>query len=87
MPNALEELRQFHRFVTERLNGEAGPLSPEEALDEWRRQNPSPEASEEDVAAIQEALDDLANREQPMRYEDFDRAFRERHDLLVQSAS
>jgi hypothetical protein len=56
-------------------------MTPEEALDEWRRQNPSVEAEEEDAAAIQEALDDLANGDRGMPFEEFDRQFRERHSL------
>lgn len=77
----MEELRSFHRFVSERLNGSAGALSPEEALDEWRRSNPSPDALEEDAAAIQEAIDDLAKGDRGMPFEEFDRQFRERHGL------
>ena len=55
--------------------------TPEEALDEWRRQHPEGEASTEEVAAIQEALTDRVNGDQGMLFEEFDRDFRKRHNL------
>ena len=59
MPTELiEELRQFHRYLTDKLKVDGIDLSPEEALDEWRRLHPDAQASDEDVAAIQEALTD-----------------------------
>ena len=33
----IEELHEFHRFVTNQLRADGVNLSPEEALDEWRR--------------------------------------------------
>jgi hypothetical protein len=55
------ELREFHRFVGEKLkNGSAG-MSPEEALNEWRDQHPEPGEFPDDTEAIQEALDDMLN--------------------------
>jgi hypothetical protein len=50
-------------------------------LDEWRRLHPDAEASDEDVAAIQEALTDMANNDRGIPFEEFDRAFRKRHNL------
>ena len=76
---AVQELREFHRFLGEKLNNGGAHLSPEEALDEWREAHPGSES--EDVAAIQEALDDMANGDRGMLFEDFDRQFRERHNL------
>jgi hypothetical protein len=35
----------------------------------------------DEVAAIKEALDDLANGDRGIPFEEFDRAFRQRHDL------
>src|SRR6478735_7388756 len=56
----LEELRAFHRFLSEKVRANAADLSPEEALDEWRRRHPSADTLDEDTAAVQEVLDDLA---------------------------
>jgi hypothetical protein len=56
-------------------------LSPEEVLDEWRRLHPVAEAAEEDIAAIQEALDEIENGDTGVLFEDFDREFRARHKL------
>jgi len=75
------QLREFHQFLGEKLGNGGANLTPEEALDEWRRENPDTEASDEDVAAIQEALDDLQNGEKGMLFDEFDREFRERHRL------
>jgi hypothetical protein len=52
---ANEDLREFYRFLGEKLkNGGAHP-SPEEALNEWREQHPDGVEFEDDTAAIQEA--------------------------------
>ena len=75
----IRELRDFHRFLGEKLSNGGADLSPEEVLDEWRQANPDQQT--DDVAAIQEALDDLADGDKGMLFEDFDREFRERHQL------
>ena len=56
---SLNELRDFHQFVGEKMDNGGASLSPEDVLDEWRMLHPLPEAAEEDLAAIQEAIDDL----------------------------
>ena len=43
-----EELRAFHRFLTEKLDTDGTDLSPEEALDEWRQLHPQSQALDED---------------------------------------
>jgi hypothetical protein len=77
----LEELRAFHRFLTDKLSASGIDLSPEEALDEWRRLHPQPEVLDEEVAAIREALDDRANGDRGIPFEQFDRDFRNRHNF------
>ena len=54
-----DELREFHRFLTDKLSNGGAQLSPEEVLAEWRQDHPEPEVDEEEVAAIQEAIDDM----------------------------
>ncbi len=76
-----KELREFVGFLDEKLRNSDAELSPEEALDEWRTIHSAEADSEEEVAAIQETLDDLANGEIGTLYEEFDRDFRERHHL------
>jgi len=76
----IDELRDFHRFLTEKVGSEAADLSPEEALDEWRRLHP-PADSSEDAAAIREALEDLAKGDRGIPFDEFDREFRKRHNL------
>jgi hypothetical protein len=77
----LEELRDFHRFLTDKLRTDGIELSPEEAVDEWRRLHPSAHALNEDVAAIHEALDDMAKGDSGVPFDQFDREFRKRHNL------
>ena len=75
------ELGDFYRFLGEKVsNGGAAP-SPEEVLDEWRILHPDPAASEEDLAAIQEAIDDIENGDSGISFVEFDRDFRARRGL------
>lgn len=76
-----EELREFHRFLTEKVGSQTTDLSPEEALDEWRRLHPQEEALDEDEAAIREALDDIAKGDRGIPFDQFDREFRKRHSF------
>ena len=76
-----EELRDFHRFLGDKLSSDGIELSPEEVLDEWRRLHPRTQTFEEDVAAIQEALDDMAKGDRGIPFDQFDRDFRNRHNL------
>lgn len=76
------ELREFHRYLTERISSNSVDLSPEEALEEWRLEHPSDEAFEEDVAAIQEAIDSLA-KDKGQSVAEFDRDFRKRHNIPI----
>jgi hypothetical protein len=77
----IEELREFHRFLTDKLSADGIDLSPEEALDEWRRLHPQTQAFDEEVAAIQEAVDDMAKGDRGILFDDFDRDFPKRHHL------
>ena len=82
MPTEIvEDLREFHRFLTDKLRADGIDLSPEEALDEWRRLHPQTQAFDEEVAAIREALDDMAKGDLGIPFEQFDRDFRKRHNL------
>ena len=74
----IEELRDFHRFLSDQLKSDGIDLSPEEALDEWRRLHPPSQADEEEAAAIQEALDDIAKGDRGILFDQFDRDFRQR---------
>jgi hypothetical protein len=76
-----DELREFHQFLSEKLNDSRIDWSPEEAVDEWRRLHPDSQASAEELAAIQEALNDMAHGDRGIPFEEFDRDFRRRHQL------
>jgi hypothetical protein len=82
MPTEMtDELRAFHRFLSEKLSNDGIDLSPEEALDEWRRLHPQAQASDEDAGAIQEALDDVGNGDRGIPFDEFDRDFRKQHNV------
>lgn len=76
-----EELREFHRYLTEKVGSQATDLSPEEALDEWRRLHPQADALDNDEAAIREALGDVARGDRGIPFDQFDREFRIRHNF------
>ena len=75
------ELMDFHAFIGELLKNGSADLLPEEALDVWRERHPDPLDLEDDVAAIQAAIDDRENGERGMPLEQFDREFRAQHRI------
>jgi len=81
MPNPVDEPHDFHQFLGEKLTNGGADVSPEEALDEWRRLRPDSQGLADEVAAIQEALDDMANGDAGIPFDEFDREFRRRHNL------
>ena len=72
----LTELHAFHAFLSEKLSNGSANLLPEDVLEEWRELHPEPEDFEDDVAAIQAALDDLDNGETGISLEELDRELR-----------
>ena len=74
-----EDLREFHRFLSDKVSDSSPELSPEEALDEWRKVHPETDAMAENVGAIQESLDDIANGDRGIPFAEFDREFQQRH--------
>lgn len=78
------ELASFHSFVSEQLRQGRGDVSPEEALDLWRSQHPSPDLADDELAAVQEALDDMRAGDQDLPLNQFDHEFRSRHGLKAE---
>jgi hypothetical protein len=74
------ELADFHRFIAEQLDNGGAELSPEEALVEWRTLRPASDELRASVAAVERALQQAAEG-QGISLEEFDRQFRERHNL------
>jgi hypothetical protein len=77
----VNDLRDFYQFVGVKVNNGGGLLSPEQVLDEWRALRPDPGSLQEDTAALQEAIKDMENGDLGMPFEEFERAFRARHNL------
>lgn len=78
------ELGGFHRFIGEKLTNAGTGLSPEEALELWRAEHPSPDEFAESVAAIREALADMEAGDSGTPFEEFDRQFRQKHGIAPQ---
>lgn len=79
-PELQFELAEFNRFVTDRL-ADRPPLSLEEAMDLWRDEQSLSEPSDDDVAAVREALEEMDRGVPGIPLDEFDRRFRERHGL------
>lgn len=78
-PSAVD-LRDFHRFLDE-LIASGRATTPEDAVDEWRTMHPTPEMIEEDVLAVGEALEGIANGDKGMDFDEFARELRARYGL------
>lgn len=74
------ELHDFYEFVGERVRAGMA-VSPEEALDAWRRQHPDDSLRAEDVKAVKAALRDMKAGDAGVPFEEFDREFREKHSI------
>lgn len=72
------ELQEFALFIQTKLNNGENKLLPEEVLDEWREAHPSEEEFEENVQAIQEALDQMDCSEKGLSAAESVRRLRER---------
>ena len=84
-----DELRSLDRYLTEAFNrffaqeeaAEAADLSQAEASDELHGTCPPGNQGDEDLAAVREALKDLARGDLGVSFEEFDSEFRRCHDL------
>ena len=74
------ELVRSQEFIAQCVQGGRG-MSPEEAVDLWRAQNPRADERAENLAAIRQALADLDAGETGVSLEEFDHDFRHRHGL------
>lgn len=77
MPN---ELSSFHAFIGEHLARGDESLTPEDMLDLWRDQHPDP-ATEDATEEIREALEDMANGDCGVPFDEFTREFRRRNHI------
>jgi hypothetical protein len=78
--SVIEQLADFHRFIGQKLQEGGHDLSPEAALNEWRRENDL-EWTEDDFAAVDEAIQAMENGDEGIPYDDFKREFNARHGL------
>jgi hypothetical protein len=79
------DLASFHRFISVRLEIGDPALTPEEALDLWRAENPPREEFEETTAALQEAIREMDSGDTGSPLDDFDREFRASRRICSES--
>ena len=71
------ELARFYEFIGQRLNNQGVTLSPEEALDLWRAQQPPAAELVATVAALREALVDMDAGDTGQPFDEFIRELRQ----------
>jgi archaellum component FlaC len=77
----MNELASFHQFLSVKMNEFGSRVSPEEVLDLWRATHPSKFDFEQDVKAVQEALDDMQAGDGGIPVNEFDAGFRRNHPI------
>ena len=75
------QLEAFHRFVDEQLRNGGKNLSPEECLELWRAQHPTPEELEESLRAVQQSLADMEAGDRGCSRDEVVDEIRRKHDL------
>ena len=70
------DLASFHRFISIRLETGDPAMTPEEALDLWRAENPSRAEFEETTGALRAAIREMESGDAGVALDDFDREFR-----------
>jgi len=78
------ELHDFTLFLQAKLQAGETKISPEEALEQWREENPTEEEFEEEVRAIKEALDQMDAGERGVPAEEFANQLLERAKRISQ---
>ena len=79
-------LQDFYEFVGAHLAEGRAHMTPEEVLISWHEYlDGPPNEPEDDLEAIQEALDDIENGDVGMPFEEWVREFRIRHNLPPES--
>jgi hypothetical protein len=76
-----EQIDNFHRFATEQLENGGRDKSVDELYDQWRFESRSPEEFEENVAAIQGAIDDMNNGDTGRDFDEVIGEVRNRYNL------
>ena len=79
------DLASFHRFISIRLEVGDPALTPEEALDLWRSENPSRAEFAETTAAIQEAIREMESGDTGLPLDEFDREFRDSRGICAET--
>lgn len=74
------ELHEFYEFVGELLRV-GSVMSPEEVLDAWRKDSPDDQRHVDNVKALKAAVRDMQNGDSGVPFEEFDRDFRQTHDM------
>lgn len=76
-----EQVESFYQFATDHLAKRAGEKSVDELFDQWRFENLTPEEVDENVAAIQAAIDDMQNGDTGRDASEIERELRNEFNL------
>lgn len=79
-----EQIDSFHRFASERIRA-GSQLTMDELYDLWRLEHATPTELDENVRAVQAALDDWKNGDRGVPLEDAIREIREKYNLPASS--
>jgi hypothetical protein len=77
--NVDPELVRFSQFISEKIGAGGSDISPEEALELWRSENPTNEDRSETLHALEEALQEMRAGDRGVSLDEFDRTLRERN--------
>ena len=75
-----QQIDSFYRFATERIR-RCSNLTMDELYDLWRLEQPTPDELDQNVRAVQAALDDLENGDRGVPLEEAIREIRKKHNL------
>jgi hypothetical protein len=75
-----QQIDSFHRFATERIR-RGSDLTIDELYDLWRLEHPTSQELDENVRAVQAALDDFESGDRGVPLEEAIREIRKEHHL------
>lgn len=77
----MSELTSFHEFLGKKIREFGTAASPEEMLDLWRATHPCESEFQDDVKAVQAAIDEMKAGDSGVALADFDNDFRKKHSV------
>ncbi len=77
-----DDIRDFHKYLGKEIRKGRSDLTPEKAIEEWRAWVDMQECYDvDDDEAIRQVLEDIANGDKGITFEEADRQLRKEFDL------